>query len=258
MRRVLIGVGGLCMAAGSAFAGVADIDSVVAAERIFNDFPGSTLSTSTSYPGSVTITESNYGAGGFANKHAAWLSDDSGATAFDFNYGDAVDFKVTMQVTDATDVGAVEAGINTDLFGFGFFGGLPNGEIAAFGGVLPFTTFGSVYSVGDVVDLRLVYRPGSGEGTNSPTVSTIEYLYNNQTTASGWVSSGRIKFGNAEFGFPTAGTLVQKIGVGMQVNNPQATGSAETVFSNFMVSVPTPGAAAVLGLAGVAGLRRRR
>ena len=50
--------------------------------------------------------------------------------------------------------------------------------------------------------LEMIYTPGGGEF--DPTLSTMEYRYNNLTTGSGWVSSGLIDFTNLEGGIPSA------------------------------------------------------
>lgn len=246
----------IALSAGTAVASPSTINGVDEATRIFNDFTTSTLTVTNNFPSSVRVEESNFtddGVGGnFANKHAFWLSDDGGANGYDFNYVDGFDFSVT--VTDSSSgLGASEVGMNTDLFGFGFFGGgLSGGEIAAFGGTLPFHSFGSgLYTAGDVLDLRMIYRVGAGEFTTP--AGTIEYLY--QSNGGGWNSSGQIVFTNSEGGFPSGG-FTQLIGFGAQFNNPIG-GTADVLFSNIK-AIPAPGAASMLGLAGLLVARRRR
>lgn len=255
---VLTSASAIVLFAGAATASPSTINGVKDATRIFNDFPMTTLTVTNNYPSSVRIEESGYvddmAGGNFANKHAFWLSDDGGANGYDFNYGDGFYFSVTVQ-DSSTGIGGSEVGMNTDLFGFGFFGsgiGPGGSEIAAFGGTLPFHSFGSgLYTAGDVLDLAMVYRPGAGEFL-AP-AGTIEYRY--QVNGGGWVSSGQIVFGNTEGGFPSGGWN-QFIGFGAQFNNPIG-GSADVLFSN-IYAIPTPASAALLGVAGLAGLRRRR
>jgi hypothetical protein len=257
MRNVaILSASALMVAAGVAFAGdPTTIDSVQEVPRIFNDFPGSTLNVVNNYPTSISVVETDFvddGIGGnFANKHNFYFSNDGGATALDFDYGDGFQYSFDMTISDAS-VGQVEAGVGGDLFGFPFFGVLSgNGEIAAFGGVLPFHSFGAgVYSVGDTVGLRMTYRPGAGE--NMTPVSYMEYEYN--LNGGGWISSGPVLFGNLEGGIPSA--FDQFFGVGVQNNDPIG-GTSDVLFENFFV-VPAPGAAALFGLAGLAGVRRRR
>ncbi len=253
-----IGLGLLVCAASVASASVTDIASFVDNPRIFNDFPGSTLSLVSNYDAmgsSVNLREENYGMGNFANRHASWFAD-SGSNKVDFDYGDGFDMQMTMQINEASNVGNVEAGFQADLFGFGLFGALTaNGEIAAFGSVLPFHSFGSgLYNIGDELMLRMIHNPGDGEGMGAP--STMEYMYNNLTTASGWVSSGAIAFGNLEGGIPSAFDMFT--GVGAQIGNPSENGVVDISYSNITTSVPAPGALGLLSLAGIGAARRRR
>lgn len=238
--------------------GVGDIAGWVNSPRLFNDYAGSNLSFSSTYNpagSSVSLQEDNYGTGGFANRHVAWMGD-GGANKVDFDYGDNFDLQMTMQVNQASNVGNVEAGFQADLFGFGLFGVLTaNGEIAAFGSVLPFHTFGTgLYSVGDEIMLRMVHRAGGGE-FNAPS-STMEYMYNNLTSGSGWVSSGEISFTTTEGGIPSS--FMFNAGVGAQINFPSANGVVDISYTNITASVPTPAGLALLSLGGLAAARRRR
>lgn len=233
-------------------ASLAQIDSVQVRERIYNDFPDSTLLVTNNFPSEVTFDESNFGTGGWANRHSAYFSADGGANALDFDYGDAFDFQVTLDL-DALPPDGREAGFHTDLFGFGFFGVLPNGEIAAFGSILPFHSFGAgVWTPGDPIDLRMIHTPGDGDGTsgNFTVPSTMEYLFN---LGNGWVSSGAVDFTTNEGGVPSNFDFF--VGVGVQ-NQGAPGGSSVASFTNFIV--PAPASAALLALGGIAGLRRRR
>ena len=147
-----------------------------------------------------------------------------------------------------------EAGIMTDLLGFGGCGALPNGEIAAFGSFLPFHSFGvGVYTNGTDVDLRMIYRPGAGEGQMP--ASTMEYIID---TGSGPISSGEIEFTNTEGGIPSGmpqDQFLALIGVGIQSQgNPG--GSSNVTFTDFKV-IPAPGTG-LLALAGLGVVARRR
>lgn len=252
---------GVLVSAGSlaAASGVGDIAGLVNQTRIFNDFPDSSVTLTSSYDvfgSSIDLREENFGSGGFANRHAAWFSDGS-SSKVDFNYGDAFDMQMTLQVNEASGVGNVEAGFQADLFGFGLFGVLTsNGEIAAFGSVLPFHSFGSgLYAVGDEIMLRMIHSPGDGEfGGGAP--STMEYLYNNMTTGSGWVSSGQVAFGTGEGGIPSAFDFFA--GAGAQINAPGAGAVVDISFRNLTAVVPAPGALGLLSLAGLGAARRRR
>ncbi len=136
--------------------------------RIFNDYPNSTLNITNNYDTSVVIDETNFGAGGVRQpSHSAYFSTDGGATGHDFNYADSFDLSFTM-LNSSDPAAGREAGFQTDLFGFGFFGSLPhNGEIAAFGSILPFHSFGAgLWTPGTSINLRMIHRPGDGDGVN--------------------------------------------------------------------------------------------
>ncbi|MEO0715593.1 MAG: hypothetical protein AAFY58_01235 [Planctomycetota bacterium] len=260
MRTTTTSMLAIAVMAGTAFAtGAGDVNGLDDAPRLFNDFSGSNLTLNSNWTagvGNVSIVENNYGAGGFANKHISFFADAPAGNRVDFDYGDGFDAMMTLQVNGADNVGNLETGFNSDLFGFGLFGVLTaNGEIAAFGGTMPFHSFGpGVYNVGDEVMLNMIYTPGAGE--NMMPASTIEYRYNNLTTGSGWVSSGLVSFGNTEGGWPSAFT--QTFGVGAQINNPDAVNGAVDVDFRNITIIPAPASAALLGLAGIAGIRRRR
>lgn len=241
-----------------ATASVSDIASMNDSARLFNDFADSTLTFASSYNpmgSSVTLQESNYGTGGFANRHVSWFADMGGSNV-DFDYGDGFDMQMTMQINAASNVGNVEAGFQADLFGLGLFGALTsNGEIAAFGSVLPFHSFGTgLYNIGDELMLRMIHTPGDGEGMGAP--STMEYMYNNLTTGSGWVSSGAIDFTTTEGGIPSAFDMFT--GVGAQINSPASDGLVDISYSNIVTSVPTPTTLGLFAIAGIGAARRRR
>ncbi len=257
--KTIISTAAVACIATAASASVSDIASWVEAPRLFNDFGSSNLNFTTNYDAmgsSVTLQENNYGTGGFANRHAAWFGD-MGGSSVDFDYGDSFDMQMTMQVNEASNVGNVEAGFQADLFGFGLFGVLTsNGEIAAFGSVLPFHSFGTgLYNVGDEVMLRMIHRPGDGEGSGGA-ASTMEYMYNNLTTGSGWITSGMIDFTTTEGGIPSSFNMFT--GVGAQINAPAENGIVDISYSGITTSVPTPGALGLLAFAGLGATRRRR
>jgi len=256
--KATMGIGLLACAGTLAGASVTDIASIVDNTRLFNDFASSNLVYSSSYNAAgsnVSIHEDNYGTGGFANRHSAWFGD-AANNKVDFDYGDGWDMQMTMQINEASGVDNVEAGFQADLFGFGLFGALTwNGEIAAFGSVLPFHSFGAgLYNIGDELGLRMVHRPGDGENVGAP--STMEYMYNNMTTGSGWVSSGEIDFTTTEGGIPSFFDMFT--GVGAQINLPASDAVVDINFGNITTSVPTPGSIGLLALAGIGATRRRR
>lgn len=254
-----IGIGlvmGVCSLASAS--GVGDIAGFDDAPRTYNDRPDSSLTFMSSYNpagSNVSLHEENYGMGGFANRHIAWFDNGAGSRV-DFNYGDGWDMQMTMQVNQADNVGNVEAGFQSDLFGLGLFGVLTgNGEVVCFGSVLPFFSFGSgLYNVGDEIMLRMIHRPGDME--NGMVDSTMEYMYNNLTTGSGWVSSGLVAFTTGEGGIPSSFDMFN--GVGAQISAPSENGVVDINFSNITTAVPAPGVMAMLSFGGLAAARRRR
>lgn len=249
----------VCSGSLAAASGVGDIAGLINQTRIFNDFPDSSVTLTSNYDvfgSSIDLREENFGAGGFANRHAAWLSD-GGTNKVDFDYGDAFDMQMTMQINEASGVGNVEAGFQADLFGFGLFGvQTASGEISAFGSVLPFYSFGNgLYSVGDEIMLRMIHSPGDGQFSGGA-ASTMEYLYNNLTTGSGWVSSGQVAFGTGEGGIPTGFDFFA--GAGAQINQATPNGVVDISYRNFTAVVPAPGVLGLLSLAGLGAARRRR
>lgn len=255
-RVVCVALAAMC-AGGAASVSLADVvpNGAVTVARIFNDYPNSELTITNNFPVGVTFNEQNFGSGGFANRHSAYFSTDGGSTAHDYGYADAFDYTFTM-VNSSDPATGREAGFHADLFGFGFFGPLPhNGEVAAFGSVFPFHSFGAgVWTPGQAIELRMIHRPGTGDGVNPLPVdgvaSTLEYIYD---LGDGPVSSGLKAFTNSEGGIPE--NFAMLLGVGTQ-NQGAPGGAAYVDFRNFVV--PAPGAAGLMALGGLVALRRRR
>ncbi len=261
MKKMQLAFGAMCAVAltGSAMArplGATDINGVKVDTYIFADRPDSVLNVTNNFPSAVGFDEGPFGQGGFANRHAAYFSTDGGSTKRDFNYEDSFNIKAVM-TKSSTDVDA-EAGIHADLFGFGFFGVLPNGEVAAFGSILPFYSAGIVAPMnfqGSML-LQMIYRAGNGDGTTAGAgtiPSTIEYIFD---LGAGPVSSGLIPFTNGEGGIPSAFTF--NVGVGVQNNQADPVLGMSSVQFTDIMAIPTPGALTLLGLGGLVGLRRRR
>lgn len=231
--------------AGSTFAQVTNINSVRIQLRRFNDYPGSTLVVTNNFPSLVSFNESAFGAGGFANQHVARFSSDSGATNRAFLNSEAFDISVNVNLSVGSATPAIkEAGFRMDTFigGEGFFIVKSNGEVAAFGGPLPFHTFGgSAYTPGTTVNLRMRYAPGA--------IASMEYFYNG-------VSSGLKFFGNTENGVINGsdlGTYVQN------APNDNFSGDfSNAAFTNYVIAVPEPGTMIALAAGAALFIRRRR
>jgi len=160
--------------------------------RIFNDCPGSTVTTTNTYPALVAIGDQNAGCVGFANLHNWRFSADGGATAIDFANGDGFRFCANL-VLDGTGQG--ESGLQIAPWWSEVDGRLnvrtTDGEIACFGGRLPFYSFtgsnGLVYVKGTPIQLEIIYKPN---GLSMASPATIEYIVG----YGGTFSSGPLPF----------------------------------------------------------------
>jgi hypothetical protein len=135
--------------------------------RIFNDCPISVLNVLNNYPAEITFNESELICFGWANLHNWTFSTDGGVTAQPLMNGDAFGFAATV-VLSGGNVNGAEAGLrlgpwwSPDVDGR-FNIRIPDGEIACFGGVLPFYTFtgnhGIHYVAGQPIRLEVYYNP---------------------------------------------------------------------------------------------------
>lgn len=237
------------------------INSAVIKTRIWNDNPGSIVTTTNSYPSSLTIKDDQSGGGmGWANRHNFRLSTD-GSTAASFVNGDAFAFAADVTITGT---GHSEAGLNIapwwslDVDGV-FMLNTDSGEIACWGGRLPFYSFTTghslTYTKGDTVRLGVVYQPNS---LTSIDPATIEYLL---TMGGTDYTSGALAFdeGNPAEDPPhgvwgmltpaqVGGFFLAKVGDPLW----------EQVEFGDMVFVPEPATMALLGLGSLFLVRRRK
>lgn len=169
-----------------------DPTSVVVHERIFNDCPGSTLTTTNNYPALVAFDDQHLSCNGFANLHN-WHFSEDGIDDAVFNNGDHFRFSADL-VIDGTGNG--EAGLQVAPWWSHNVDGRFNvrstdGEIACFGGRLPFFSFTGTYGInyvkGEVIGLEVIYRPNDLSETNP---ATIEYIVNYGSS----YSSGELPF----------------------------------------------------------------
>ncbi|RMF70729.1 MAG: hypothetical protein D6744_19005 [Planctomycetota bacterium] len=247
----------LAAAALAPWALAASINGLHESPRVFNDYPGSTLTITNSNsvnPGSVVIDDRNFGTGGFANRHDIELSSDAGASAHTFSIDDP--FTISAEVR--LDVGSVsprkEAGlrINSPITGDALF--LINsdaGEIVAFGGGAPFFIFGSNgggngYTPGSTILMGMTYTPSGGGANGVP--GTIEYFIDR---GAGLETSGPLNWANLEGG-PVDFNVAMYGQFAPVDNNDFGTAS----FNNISY-IPEPGAALLLLLPGMALMRRR-
>jgi hypothetical protein len=178
----------LLLVAGTALATGPNPNSVVIIPRIFDDCPTSVLTTTNNYPSSVNITDSVLDCGGFANLHVWRLSEDSMNQAL-FPNASAFRFKFRLWTTGTAQG---EAGLQIAPWWSQADGRIncrtTDGEVAVFGGRLPFYSFtanhGVHYVKGTVIDLQVTYLSNSLTPADP---GTIEYVvtYQGNTYSSG-------------------------------------------------------------------------
>ncbi len=256
----------LCVLAGSAASTALATPVINGANlhtRVFNDFPGSTLTTVNNYPNIVEFMDGPIGPGPFANRHNFRLSDNGGVTDASFANNDGFVF-----ASDVTLLGTapIEGGLQVSPWWspqvdgqFNLNGG--TGEVAVFGGRLPFYSFtanhGVTYAMGTTVRQQIIYRPN---GLSMASPGTIVYQY---TDGSGTYTSPELAFdqGNPAEDPPYGlwGILNDaRVGGCVQIMNfdsGQHSGGAR--FEN-MYFIPAPGALGLIGAAGLLAARRRR
>jgi hypothetical protein len=156
------------------------INSVLIHPRVFNDYPGATLATVNNYPNLISFSESNVvGPTGFANRDDWRFSSDGGLTDHQFMNNEYWSISATITLTGNPTSPRKEAGLRLDssVGGDGLFIlDTDAHEIVAFGGPLPFYSFGNTFNSGNSVTMGITYENISGtngivysaNGVNSP------------------------------------------------------------------------------------------
>ena len=188
-------LGALAFVATSAFA-TPDINSAVFKLGHFNDCPTSTITAVNNYPALLSVEDNDVLSScfGFANLHA-WSFSADGATAAAFPNNSAFSFSCDMVIdnmgSDASDV--TEAGIRVSPWWGQFSDGrlncrIPDGEIACFGGRLPFYTFTGAHGIhiaeNTPITLEVIYSP-NGLSMASPGTITYNVTYQSVSYTSG-------------------------------------------------------------------------
>jgi hypothetical protein len=236
------------------------INGATIATRVFNDNPGTTLSTTNTYPAQVLIEESGYVGGGFANLHNFSLSDDGGANPAVFlnEDGFTLEFDFTLSGSANGEGGMrISPWWSQDVDGR-FQVRTTDGEIACFGGRVPFYSFtashGLTYTKGDTVHMKAEYKPN---GLNAGSPGTMQYWY---TDGSGTYTSGVLNFdeGNTSEDPPHGlWGILSPARVGGIVQPFVSTGADFTAEWGNIEYTPEPASAAMLALLGGMLLRRR-
>jgi MYXO-CTERM domain-containing protein len=260
MKRFLFASTAIVAAAASFSQASPTINGAHINARVFNDMPGTTFTPTNAFPGSITLAETLPPIPSGSNLHNFRLSADGGASNAVFANLDH--FSISADVSYTTSSGNGEAGLNVSPWYSSNVDGQfhirpSDGEVAAFGGRLPFFSFtgafGSHYVNGSTVhmSIEVVGVPGN------PTHSMVQYGYG--SLFSGWIpfDEGNISEGPIYGNWGV--TNGAAVGGYMQDFGQLATQTSTAVFGNVAYSsVPAPTAAGLLGLGGLLAARRRR
>jgi hypothetical protein len=137
----------------------------VVTERDYDDCPSSTITTTNLYPASITVLDQNIDCFGFANRHT-WSFTTDGAT--DAQFENCSMYRWCADVT-LSGTGSGEGGLRLSPWWSPHNDGQyminTGGEIACFGGRIPFFSFTGAFGVhyvkGTTVHMEVIYRPGS-------------------------------------------------------------------------------------------------
>jgi hypothetical protein len=176
----------LVLVAGSAFA-TPHPDGTIIMERVFNDCPGSTVTTTNMFPFEIMVQDVGMNCYGWANLHL-WRMSVGGVEALFPNHSA---FKICGNLT-ISGSGQAEAGLQIAPWWSETDGRFnvrsTDGEVACFGGRLPFYSFtasqGLHYVKGNTINLCMVYLPNGLDGS-SPATVTYSVFYDNATYTSG-------------------------------------------------------------------------
>ncbi len=211
MRRITttgLALAAACLAFASAALATPLPNSASIHLRVFDDCPISIINTTNAFPGLVEIDDQNQPpqpiCAGFANLHT-WRFSQDGTNPIQFANGDAFEYS-----SDVTLNGIGEGGLSLAPWWGPHADGLFNvrttdGEIAVFGGRLPFFSFtgafGLLYVNNTPIKLGMTYIP-NGLSAASPAQVVYSVRYNSINYTSGLLAfdQGNPAEGHGEWG----------------------------------------------------------
>jgi hypothetical protein len=154
----------LCALAGASYATTPEVGGAIVTLRTFNDCGISNLSSTNNYPAQIQITdEMNPLCVGFANLHSFSFSEAGAETAVVFDNNSNYHFAADFMISGA---GEGEGGLRISPWYGKYVDGrmmanATTGEIACFGGALPFYSFtgnhGITYTRGTTIHMEATY-----------------------------------------------------------------------------------------------------
>ena len=193
----------LAFAASVAAAGTPSVNGAHTRLRVFDDcpLPNSSAIVFNNYPASIDYTNTNLNCVGGAIMHNWSYSTDGGLNPAEFDNNSCFTASATLVLTgNAFAEGGLRVSPWWSLDNDGQFQvkinnfgePVPVGEIAVFGGRLPFYSFtasnGAVYAPGTPIRMTVIYNPN---GLSNVSPATIEYQINNNGS---FFTSGPLAF----------------------------------------------------------------
>lgn len=275
-RRSMVAVGAIVASCGMAQASdISQANGVMFNNRVWNDFPGSTLTPVNTWPTAVGWNEQFAvgEVGNFANKHLAYLSTDGGTSAHQHHVAQGFTLSFTVNISAPNALPRKEGALQIEnprpALGFTDEGHMlvaSDGEVAIFGGAMPFFSSnvpgswgsgssgssGGWYTLGQTAQVSFTYY---APGDVDPTLGAYRITFNDPVT--GMHDSGLKIWGVESDGTAGFNTGTKIAFQAQNTRNPLIADSSDVIYGNVSV-VPAPGALALLGLGGLAAARRRR
>lgn len=187
MKKTLLGLAVIALSA-SVAAATPNPTNVVFNLRVFNDCPTTTLETYNNYPSEIWIDDQNNDCFGYANLHNWHLSEDGvNEAVFNNNSNFRLAFDMVLDGTGHGEGGLQIAPWWSKNADGKFNCRTSDGEIACFGGRLPFYSFtgnhGLLYTRGTMIHLEAIYLANELTEQNPATVEyKITYMGNDYTS----------------------------------------------------------------------------